>query len=212
MRNHLLAAIAAGCLLSAIPASAAIVYSNTPGRTAPSPFDGNTDAWTINFGFAVSDSFTLTSASSITGMDIWSWEAPGDTTTSVDYLIGTTFFDSTFASGTSTGLTDTFITTNGFGYSIDEISFSFSSPISLSAGTYYVTLQNAVNSNGNPTYWDENGGPSTAQENALGTIPSEAFDISGGAPTGTPEPGAMALVGCGMLLLGGGIRRKLRKS
>jgi hypothetical protein len=202
----------AGCFLTAIPASAAIVYSNTPGRTAPSPYDGNTDGWTINFGFSVSDSFTLSSATSITGMDLWAWEAPGVTTSSVEYSIGTTFFDNSLGNGTSTGLTDTFVTTNSFGFNIDEISFSFASPISLSAGTYYVTLQNAVASGSSPVYWDENAGPSTAQENSVGTIPSEAFSIVGGPTTGTPEPGAMALVGCGMLLLGGGIRRKLRKS
>jgi hypothetical protein len=209
MRKCLLAALMAGCFLMALPASAGIVYSNTPGRNAPSPYDGNTDAWTINFGFSVSDSFTLTSATILSGVDIWTWEFPSDSVTQVDWAIGTDFFLSNSGSGTAS-VTNSVIATNDFGYDIDKVSFSFT-PVSLAAGTYYLTLQNATHPSGNPVYWDENGGPSSAQENAVGTIPSEAFDLVSGS-TGTPEPGAMALVGCGILLLGGGIRRKLRKS
>ena len=45
----LLLAIAA---LLAVPAAAQVVYEN-------GPINGNTDAWTFNFGFAVADSFTI---------------------------------------------------------------------------------------------------------------------------------------------------------
>jgi hypothetical protein len=45
----LLLAIAA---LLAVPAVAQVVYEN-------GPINGNVDAWTINFGFAVADSFTI---------------------------------------------------------------------------------------------------------------------------------------------------------
>lgn len=38
--------------LLALPAAAQIVYEN-------GPINGNTDAWTINFGFVVADSFTI---------------------------------------------------------------------------------------------------------------------------------------------------------
>ena len=36
---------------------------------------------------------------------------------------------------------------------------------------------------GDPVYWDENSGPSMAQQNTLGTIPSESFSILGGTTT-----------------------------
>ena len=50
-----------------------------------------------------------------------------------------------------------------------------------------MTLQNASVTSGDPVYWDENSGigchsmgcPSQAYESGLGTIPSEAFDITG---------------------------------
>ena len=49
-------------------------------------------------------------------------------------------------------------------------------------------MQNAVIPSGDPVYWDENSGvgcqssgcPSQAYESAVGTIPSESFDITGG--------------------------------
>ena len=58
------------------------------------------------------------------------------------------------------------------------------SPISGLSGSVangnWLTLANAVVPSGDPVYWDENNGPSAAQESALGTIPSESFNVSGG--------------------------------
>jgi hypothetical protein len=57
--------------------------------------------------------------------------------------------------------------------------------VSLPPDNFYLTLSNAVTkAPGGPVYWDENNGigcppqpgcPSTAQENAVGNIPSESF-------------------------------------
>jgi hypothetical protein len=41
------------------------------------PTNGTTDGWTINFGFAVSDSFTLVSTT-IGGLNFAAWTEPGD--------------------------------------------------------------------------------------------------------------------------------------
>ncbi|HUK73897.1 MAG TPA: PEP-CTERM sorting domain-containing protein, partial [Candidatus Bathyarchaeia archaeon] len=69
-----------------------------------------------------------------------------------------------------------------------------------------------------PIYWDENSGPSSASENSVGTIPSEAFTVLGGtsssttttSTTGTvPEPSSILLFGSGILGLAGVLRRKL---
>ncbi len=58
----------------------------------------------------------------------------------------------------------------------------------LDPGTYWLTLQNALSTQGNPIYWDENSGPSLAQENSLGTIPSESFSIQGTFCVPVPQP------------------------
>ena len=60
------------------------------------------------------------------------------------------------------------------------------------SGDGYVTLSNACSTSGcsvsNPIYWDENSGPSTAYENTIGSIPSEAFTLTGTTGTGTVAP------------------------
>ena len=63
--------------------------------------NGTVDAWTINFGFIVSDTFTLGSASSVSGLDFAAWLFPGGILESAEVSItsaefgGTTFFDGT---------------------------------------------------------------------------------------------------------------------
>ena len=72
------------CLaLAAIPAWAD--YSN-------GPINGNTDAWTINFGYIVSNTFLCCktydpSDTNVTGFSIGVWEFPGDKVLSVDWSI-----------------------------------------------------------------------------------------------------------------------------
>ena len=64
---------------------------------------------------------------------------------------------------------------------------------------------------GDPVYWDENSGPASASESALGTIPSEAYTIDTcfDGPCGpTPEPSSIMLFGSGLLGLAGVLRRK----
>ncbi len=81
-----------------------------------------------------------------------------------------------------------------------------------------MTLQNAVTTQGNPLYWDENSGPSQAEESALGTIPSESFQIIGftdstattNTSSTTPEPGTIMLFGTALIGVAGALRRKLR--
>src|SRR5271157_217042 len=146
------------------------------------PANGTTDAWTINFGYVVSD--TLHSSSgNVSGFDLWVWEFPGDLMTSVDWSITSAPNGGTvYGSGTAS-VTDTFISTNQYGYNIDKIS---ASGLNVNAGgTVWLNLQNAVVPSGDPIYWDENSGvgchsqgcPSQADESGVGTIPSEAFDI-----------------------------------
>jgi uncharacterized repeat protein (TIGR03803 family) len=165
------------------------------------PINGNTDAWTINFGFIVSDTFTLANDGAIvTGMSFGAWLNPGDTQISAEVSItsgingGTSYFSQTV------NFTQSGCAGNEFGYNVCTETASFNGP-ALSNGTYWVNLQNATVTNGDsgdPIYWDENSGvgcqspgcPSQADENTIGTIPSESFTILGSASTTTYPPPA----------------------
>ena len=150
------------------------------------PINGNTDAWTINFGFIVSDTITVNGGSTVTGMSFGAWLYPGDVLTSAEISItsepngGTVYVDQTV------NFTQAPCTSNEFGYNVcTETSSSFSA--GLPPGTYWVNLQNASVPSGSPVYWDENSGlgcqssgcPSQADNNSVGTIPSESFTMLG---------------------------------
>src|ERR1017187_9226034 len=167
------------------------VYSN------PGPATLTTDAWTINFGLEVSDSFTLASGSSITGLWFIYWDAS---------------FGG--APGTTVAANSTFLGTNAYGYNLFQadatgLNFAWS-------GAGYLTLANACSLSGcsvsNPIYWDESKGSSTAYENTIGSIPSESFTLfdppSSGTPGTTPEPSSIMLFGSGILGLAGVLRRR----
>ena len=193
--------------LAVVPAMAQTLYSN-------GPINGNTDAWTINFGFVVSDSFTTSPNATVTGLQFGAWLFPGDVLQTAEVSItsaefgGTTFFDQVVSFTQSTGCP-----TNGFGYQVCTETGNFTT--TLAGGTYWLNLQNAVVNSGDPIFWDENSGPSSASENSVGTIPSEAFTILGSesttttTSTTTPEPSSILLFGSGILGLAGVIRRKL---
>ena len=203
--------------LVAIPAVAQNdIYDN-------GPTNGTTDGWTINFGFIVSDSFTLGSNSTVNGLQFAAWMEPGDTLQSAEVSItsqengGTSYFDQTVS------FTQSGCASNQYGFDVCTESGNFTG-VALNSGTYWLNLQNAQSAAGNPVYWDENSGPSSASENTIGTIPSESFTVLGtgtGVTTTTtatttttttsttPEPSSIMLFGSGILGLAGVLRRKL---
>jgi hypothetical protein len=199
-------------LIWAVPAMAqSTLYSNGPS-------DDDVDAWTINSGFVVSDTFTLTTNATVNGFRFNAWVFPGDVLTSAEVSLtsaefgGTSFFDQTV------NFTQSNCSVNAYGFNICAESTSFSG-VNLSAGTYWINLQNASVPNGDPVYWDENSGegcnspgcPSQASESSVGTIPSESFTILGNTGSGSvPEPGTILLFGSGALGSIGAFRRKLR--
>ncbi|MGB8889038.1 MAG: PEP-CTERM sorting domain-containing protein, partial [Candidatus Korobacteraceae bacterium] len=164
----------------------------------------------------------LSAASTVNDISFWAWVEPGDTATSVELQLSSVgYFGNELFDGT-VSLTQSNCFTNNFGFDVCAESGNFAGP-QLNAGNYYLTLTNAATADGNPLYWDENSGvgcmssgcPSSAQENTLGTIPSEAFTLSGGTGTTTttsgttPEPSSIMLFGSGILGLAGVLRRKL---
>ena len=211
MRIASLSLLALCLTLAAVPAMAQTdLYDN-------GPVNGQDLGWTINFGFSVSDSFTLGSAATVTGASFWAWLIPGDTLTSVEFQIGANAFGNELLDQTlSTTATNCF--SNQFGYNVcDETATFNGGGVNLGAGTYWMTLSNASVPSGDPVYWDLNNGPSQAQENTIGTVPSESFTMWGGSTTTsttttsgtTPEPSSIMLFGSGILGLAGVLRRKL---
>ena len=176
------------------------------------PINGTTDAWTINFGFVVSDTFIIGSGgSTVPGLSFGAWLFPGDVLQSAEVSItsdefgGTTYFDQVV------NFTQSSCSGNQYGYNVCVETGSFNGPF-LNGGTYWLNLQNAVVNTGDPVYWDENSGPSRASENSVGTIPSEAFSlICCGPPPTVPEPGSILLFGTGVLGVASLLRLKMRR-
>ena len=203
----------ASCLaLAAVTCTAQTVYTN-------GPINGNFDAFTINFGFIVSDTFNVTNnGTTLTGFSFGAWLFPGDTVTSAELSItsdeqgGTSFFDGTV------NFTQGSCVTNLFGFNVCNETGNITGGPTLNAGTYWLNLQNASVPDGDPTFWDANSGPSNASENADGSIPSEAFTVLGTTTATTsststtstvPEPSSILLVGAGVVGLAGFVRRRL---
>ncbi len=209
--------IACGALLLVGSARADILYSN-------GPINGTITAWTINSAstaYQVADSFTLAADSTVTQADLGLWYLTGDTPFSVDWeIVGdpTNQAGTLIASGIGSALSNKDDGPAGItGYELWTSSFAIPS-VDLTAGTYWLLLQNAMGTpatGGSPVpegWWDENDGPSQAWESALGYLTSannnctvgpncsETFDIVGTA--NAPEPGTFVLGGAGLLLAG----------
>jgi hypothetical protein len=200
-------ALIAVLALAVIPAAAQTLYSN-------GPVNGTTDGWTINFGFVVSDTFTLGAPSTVTGVNFYAWTFPGDVLDSAEVAITSSEFGGTTYSDQVVNFTQSACSANQLGFNVCLESSSGLAPVNLAAGTYWLNLENATVNDGDPIYWDENSGPSSASENFVGTIPSEAFTVLGATSTSTtsgttPEPSSILLFGSGALGLAGVLRRKL---
>jgi len=211
----MLCAVFASLLLTvAFPVSAQVLYEN-------GPINGETDAWTINFGFIISDSFQIsTGPSQVTGFSFGAWLFPGDVLESVEVTLssdelgsGTKYFDGTV------NLTQTGCFLNNYSYDVCTETGNLT-PTTLQNGTYWVTLGNAVVNDGDPVFWDENSGigchspgcPSEAVTSLTGTDPSEAFSILGttsGTGSSVPEPASLLLFAGGAFTFAGILRRKL---
>src|SRR5271166_134520 len=192
-------------LLVTLPIFGQSIYDN-------GPINGTTDAWTINSGFVVSDTFT-TSGGTVPGLVFGAWTFPGDVLQTAEVTITSAEFGGTVYTDQVVSFTQSGCSGNQYGYNVCTETGAFGSGVNLAGGTYWLNLQNAVVNTGDPIYWDENSGPSSASENSVGTIPSEAFTIGccGPPPPSIPEPGSIMLLGSAVLGVGSLLRFKTRR-
>jgi hypothetical protein len=201
---------------ASVPASAqSVLYDNI------TPASYVTGSWDIG-AYSVADSFTLSQNATVTGVDFgemtsggggtpqtvgWSISS-GDSPSPVYYFQATTAY-LWYPSGTeiSSGSSPVGYTYGGAPTTVVEVwSESFSVPdLSLSAGTYWLFLQDATVPTAANVAWDISSGGSHAELFYGSTfefdIPSETFQILG-TPTSVPEGGSGWMY---LLLAGGGL-------
>lgn len=196
-------ALAAVTTLAAASANADVLYSN------PGPDSHQVNAYTIDFGYEVSDSFDLAQASTLTGVTFDGWNYRDETATSVDWRIldGSPEFGGAILFQGTGALSATFTGDIGFGfYPIDTYAFDLPS-VHLGAGTYWLTLANAQGAS--VTYWDQSSGASQAYQTQGGEVPSHTFSVTGTSGA-VPEPAAWALMLTGFFGAGAVLRGQRR--
>jgi hypothetical protein len=189
-------------LLSGGQVKADLVYDN-------GPIAANL-GYQISGGEAISDSFTVSSTTNLTGATAGFWVVTPAVPISVQWSIGTTALGSDVSSGIATITSNTFRHTNGI-YSIYESAFALSGAVAAGQ-TYWLTLQNSTPV---PMFWDVNGGPSSATFSQsgggpLGSIASESFQLFDSVAA-VPEPSTLnvaAVIGALSLIARGWKRRK----
>jgi hypothetical protein len=188
------------CLLCGLVVLAATVISTADAKAATVVYDnggiGAGGAFPVWPAYSVSDSFTLSAATTLTSAQIGLWTQYLPTT--LDWSIGTTPFSSDISSGTGT-LANTFVGTSG-GYLVYESTFPLTTPSPLAASaTYWLTLQNDPL---HSVYWSLSAGPNPSAAygrygaDPASSLPSESFQLYGSV---VPEPGTLMLLGSSLV-------------
>jgi hypothetical protein len=206
--------------LSAVATAAALVIGVSGSADAGPVYDngplGETlSALSINKGFSISDSFTLTGATSLEEAKAVFWTlGPSHPPTGVGWSIGSAPFGQDLGTGVST-VSNTYLGQSDFQFSdgtrFDVYESTFSLRADMGAGTYYLTLANATSVSSQTVEWSVNNGPSAAfaSFSGGGAVPSEFFQLFGSSAA-VPEPSTLTLFGTGGLALAGAAIRRRR--
>jgi len=220
--------------LAAVPATAdSTLYDNTGpisdlGGSGLQP-GGYWDALAIYGGVSDSDSFSVSSNSTVTSIVFDVWLYAGDSLTSVDWSIGTTNIAEFGGSGTTVSAPFlSLVPASNPNYTVVDVTYDVDVAtisgldVPLTAGTtYWLTLQNSVTSDNNVAYWDLGNGPSDAWQTHYGDVNgaagtgtnSETFQIIGNTSTSpVPEPNSLLPFATGLTGLLGLYRRKFAKA
>lgn len=199
-RHIALLALAA---LLASGAHAGIIYGNGAplGQSGDEPFEN----------YEVTDSFTLSATSTISAFEFVGWTDPGNIVQNIEWGISSTpdfAYDGTAEVGASALIAGL---PRSSDYDIRSYTVAIS-PVTLGAGTYWLTLGHAQTLNGRLVYWDVNNGPSSAYlaapvfDNYVGARQSNSFEILG--TVSAPEPRSWGLMLVGFGLVGSVMRRR----
>jgi hypothetical protein len=187
-------ALCAACCCA--EAQAPVVYTS-------GPISGQGGGFEIYHGWAAADSFGLDADATIGAVSFGAWLQQGDTLTSVDWAITSTWFGTPLASGTALSPTSVYVDSPASEPSINVYSVSFSIPsVSLSAaGSYYFELQNAQSTENEGVSWDTIEDASSQGEQAdngahFGSNVAGSFTLYA-----VPEPGTVALAALGAAAL-----------
>jgi hypothetical protein len=205
-----------GAMLTAGAALGEVVYTNDFGGIT-SGDNANESAWAVSHSHSTSDSFVLSSSTSLTAINLLLWERAGDSVSSLNWYIlddgnPTAPYSgrpgvNTIASGT-VAPADTFTQfVNHLGWDVDEVSFDISTPTLTAGTTYWLQIDNVIVP-GVSVFWDQSDGLSTAYESTTGPLvgkepckglcsDSESFELLAG--TEAPEPGSLTLLSAGLL-------------
>jgi hypothetical protein len=210
-----------GMVLSTPAWALNLLYDNGPIDLSINPPNC---AYNFSFGWAISNSFTLTNDSTLTDALVGLWMFPKDKPKWVDWSIGTFEFGDDISSGTSK-LKNTYYGSGLNYYDLYESKFSIFG--TLISGTYYLTLQNGVGnkkgiSDETSVYWAVSNGPSSASMDDGVVAPvqldnSESFQLYGyyngngveslGDCRQVPEPISLIFLGTGLIAFLG-LKRK----